>query len=70
MKLRRSQRNGKSEISNDYDVYESKDVIYMSGDIYAKGDPTSFVEAMGSTDSSMWLKDMEDEMKSTSNNKV
>lgn len=47
MNLRRSQRNGKLGISNDYDVYESKDVIYMSGDIYARGDPTSFVEAMG-----------------------
>jgi hypothetical protein len=60
---RRSQRARRSAISDDYDVYISKE-------IQMEGDPTSFVEAMRSALSSKWLEDMEYEMRSMSTNKV
>jgi hypothetical protein len=60
---RRSQRARRSAISDDYEVYISKE-------IQMEGDPTSFVEAMRSVVSSKWLEDMEYEMRSMSTNKV
>ena len=52
---RRSQRTRKPAISNDYKVYNSKE-------IQNEGDPTSFEEAMKSVNSSKWFATMEDEM--------
>jgi hypothetical protein len=52
---RRSQRAIRSAISEDYEVYVSKE-------IQMEGDPTSFEEAMRSDHSSKWLEAMEDEM--------
>jgi hypothetical protein len=60
---RRSQRARRSAISDDYEVYVSKE-------IQMKGDPTSFEEAMRSAHSSRWLEAMEDEMRSMSTNRV
>jgi hypothetical protein len=60
---RRSQRARRSAISNDYDVYVSKE-------IQMEDDPTSFEEAMRSAHSSKWLDAMEDEMRSMSTNRV
>jgi hypothetical protein len=53
--LRRSQRNKRLVIPNDYE-------IYMSEGINVEGDSTSFEEDMNSADSSKWLK-LEDKMK-------
>ena len=61
--LRRSQRNRKSAIPADYEVYVSEDAD-------TEGDPTSFEEAMRSRYSSKWQAAMEDEMRSLSSNKV
>jgi hypothetical protein len=59
----RSQRVRRSAISDDYEVYNTKE-------IQMEGDPTSFEEAMRSDNSSKWLEAMEDEIKSMSTNKV
>ena len=61
--LRRSQRNRRSAISDDY-------VTYMSEDIDGIDDPTTFKEAMKSEYSSKWLDAMQDEIKSMSTNEV
>jgi hypothetical protein len=60
---RRSQRVGRSAISDDYE-------FYVSEKIQMEGDPTSFEEAMRSAHSSKWLEAMEDEMRSMSSNRV
>jgi hypothetical protein len=60
---RRSQRARRSAISEDYEVYISKE-------IQMKGDTTSFEEAMRNAHSSKWFKAMEDEMRSMSTNRV
>jgi hypothetical protein len=60
---RRSLRARRSTISNEYEVYVSKE-------IQMEGDPTSFEEAMRSAHSSKLLEAMEDEMISMSTNKV
>jgi hypothetical protein len=60
---RRSQRARRSAISNDYEVYVSKEIQMV-------GDPTPFEEAMRSAHSSKWHEAMEDEMKSMSTNRV
>jgi hypothetical protein len=60
---RRSQRARRSAISDDYEVYVSKE-------IQMKGDHTSFEEGMRRAHSSKWLETVEDEMKSMSTNKV
>jgi hypothetical protein len=48
--LRRSQRSRRSAIPNDYGVYTSIDIerdeIYMSEDIEAEGDPTTYETTM------------------------
>jgi len=59
----RPQRARKSPISDDYIVYECEEVQMEDG-------PTSFEEAMRSTEASKWQEAMEDELKSMSTNKV
>ena len=59
----RPQRVRKPAISDDYDVYNSKE-------IQNEGDPTSFEKAMKSANSSKWFAAMEDEMRFRSTNKV
>ncbi|KAJ1256081.1 hypothetical protein BS78_K088500 [Paspalum vaginatum] len=61
--LRRSQRVRRTTISDDYEVYVSEDIAL-------EGDPTTYEEAMRSSDSSKWLAAMEDEMRSMDTNKV
>jgi hypothetical protein len=61
--LRRSQRARRSAISDDYEIYVSKE-------IQMEGDPTSFKKAIRSAHSSKWLEAMEDEMRSMGINKV
>jgi malate synthase len=61
--LRRSKRVKKSAISTDYKVYNTE-IVHM------EGNPTSYEEAMGGTNSSKWLEAMEDEMRSMSSNNV
>ena len=68
--LRRSQRVRKSAIPDDYEVYECDDEAYAAEEYQMEGDPTSFEEAMRSAHSSEWLKAMEEEMRSMSNNQV
>jgi hypothetical protein len=50
--LRRSQRNKKSAIPDDYEVYTTEDTgcgeIYISEDIDTEGDPTTYEVAMRS----------------------
>jgi hypothetical protein len=60
---RRSQRNRRLAIFDDYEVY-------VSEEIKMEGDPTSFEEAMRSAHLSKWLEAMEDEIRSMSTNKV
>jgi hypothetical protein len=50
---RRSQRVRRSAISDDYEVYLSKE-------IQMEGDPTSFEEAMRCAHPSKWLEAMKD----------
>ena len=59
----RPQRIIRPAISDDYEVYNSKE-------IQMEDDPTSFEEAMRSMNSSKWTAAMKDEMKSMSGNKV
>ena len=61
--LRRLQRERRSAISSDYEVYNTEEVDM-------EGDPTSYEEAMRSVHSSKWLEAMEDEMKSMNTNCV
>ncbi len=61
--LRKSQRERKTDILSDYQVYASEEV-------QTQGDPTSFEETMRSAHSSKWLEAMEDEIRSMSTNKV
>jgi len=64
--IRRSLRERKSAIPNDYVVYMNEDVC----DIGKVDDPISFKEAMTSENSPKWLDAMEDELKSMSANDV
>jgi hypothetical protein len=72
--LRRSQRSRRPAISNGYEVYISvdreSDEIYMSEEIDAEGDPTTYEESMRSENSSKWVLAMEDELESMRLNKV
>ena len=64
--FRRSQRERKSAISNDY-------MVYLHGydfDIGTSKDPISFSQAIKSVDSIKWMDTMKDEMKSMNQNKV
>jgi hypothetical protein len=72
--LRRSQRSRQSAILNNYEFYTSVDIesdeIYMSEDIDAEGDPTTYEDAMRSENSSKWFSAMEGELESMRMNKV
>ena len=60
---RRSQRERRPAIYDDYEVYNSKK-------IQMEGDPTSFEESIRSVHSSEWLEAMKNELNSTSSNGV
>jgi hypothetical protein len=60
---KRSRRARRSAISEDYDVYISKE-------IQIEGDPTSFEEAMRNVHSSKWLEAMKDKIRSMITNRV
>jgi hypothetical protein len=60
---RRSQRDRRSAVSDNYEVY-------VNEEIQMEGDPTSFEEAMRSTHSSKWVEAMKDEMRSMNTKKV
>jgi len=64
--VRKSQREKKKAIPNDYITYMSEDV----NDIGKVEDPTSYKEAIRSTDSPKWQVAMEDELKSMDSNDV
>ena len=64
--LRRSQRERKSAISNDYVVYwEESDL-----NVGIKNDPVSFSQAMECYEHNKWIDAMKDELKSMEQNKV
>jgi len=58
--LRRSQREKRSAISNDYVVYLQE----SENDLSIDNDPVSFLETMNSDNSDKWLDAMKDELKS------
>jgi hypothetical protein len=64
--MRRSQRERRSTIPNDYVVYLSEDV----NDIGKMDDPASYKETMKSKNSLKWCEAMEEELKSMSSNNV
>ncbi|WVZ13110.1 hypothetical protein V8G54_017640 [Vigna mungo] len=64
--LRRSQREGKSAISNDYVVYLQE----SENDLSIDNDPVSFSEAINGDNSDKWLNVMKDELKSMVQNDV
>jgi hypothetical protein len=63
---RRSQRERRSDIPNDYAVYMSEDV----NDIGKMDDPASYKEAMKSENLLKWREAMEEELRSMSSNDV
>jgi hypothetical protein len=63
---RRSQREQRPAISNDYMVYMYED----TNDVGIETDPSSFKEAMKSRHASEWLDAIKDEMKSMSTNDI
>lgn len=64
--LRRSQRNWRSSISDDYIVYLQEHEF----DVGISSDPISFDEAIKSSQTSSWLDAMRDEMESMHQNNV
>jgi Reverse transcriptase (RNA-dependent DNA polymerase) len=62
--VRRSQRERRSAIPSDYELYE------IDNDIGKISDPNSYKEAMKNEHASKWLDAMKDEIKSMSDNKV
>ena len=64
--LRRSQREKRSTISNDYVVYLQE----SENDLSIDNDPVSFSKAMNSDNSDKWLDAMKDELKSMAQNCV
>ena len=64
--VRRSLRIRKSTISSDYLVYLQESDF----DVGPKDDPSSFSQAMSGSNSTLWLKAMQEEMKSMAINKV
>ena len=65
MPLRRSIRERRSAISNDYIIFlqEHKDGVGLTED-----DPINFCQAMHSSNSQNWIDAMKDEMKSMNDN--
>jgi len=64
--LRRSHRDRKSAISNDYVVYLQE----SENDLSIDNDPISFSEAINGDNSDKWLDAMKDELKSMAHNDV
>ena len=64
--LRKSQRERRPAISNDYVVYLQE----SDYDIGTSKDPVSFSQAIGCSDSDKWIDAMNDELKSMDQNKV
>jgi hypothetical protein len=64
--LRRSQRERRSAISDDYIVYLRESDF----DIGTSKDPISFLQAIESNDSVTWINAMNDELQSMDQNKV
>jgi hypothetical protein len=64
--MRRSQRERRSAISNDYVVYMSQD----KNDMWKMNDPASFKEVMKSENLLKWSEAMEEELRSMSFNYV
>ncbi|RLN41918.1 pol polyprotein [Panicum miliaceum] len=64
--VRRSQRERRSAIPQDYEVYMNED----ANDIGKADDPSSYKEAMKDENSSKWFDAMKDEIKSMDINKV
>ena len=57
--LRRSHKDRKSAISNDYVVYLQE----LENDLSINNDPFSFSEAINGDNSNKWLDAMKDELK-------
>ena len=66
MPLRRSQRNRKLTIPDDYGVYLQEHDFDISDD----SNSITYEEALSSSHSNFWLDEMEDEMKSMASNDV
>jgi len=64
--LKRSHRDRKSAISNDYVVYLQE----SENDLSIDNDPISFLEAINGDNSDKWLDAMKDELKSIAHNDV
>ncbi|RVW94724.1 Retrovirus-related Pol polyprotein from transposon TNT 1-94 [Vitis vinifera] len=64
--LRRSQREKRPAISNDYEVYLNE----CDYDVGLESDPTSYDQAINSENSTLWLYAMEEELKSMKDNEV
>ena len=64
--LRRSQRERRSAIPNDYVVYLQESEL----DIGIDNDPVSFSQAIECNDSIKWVNAMKDELKSMDQNQV
>ena len=62
---RRSERTRQEPVRYGLYISEGDDVMIMDSD-----DPVTFQEAMGQTDFEKWLRAMEEEMQSMSENKV
>ena len=66
LSLRRSQREKRPAISNDYKVYLNE----CDYDVGLESDPTSYGQAINSENSTLWLYAMEEELKSMKDNEV
>ncbi|RVW14991.1 hypothetical protein CK203_090430 [Vitis vinifera] len=66
LSLRRSQREKKPAISNDYEVYLNE----CDYDVGLESDLTSYDQAINSENSTLWLYAMEEELKSMKDNEV
>ena len=64
--LRRSQREKRSSILNDYEVYLHE----SESDLGIENDPMTFSQAMNDVNSDKWLEAMKDELKSMVQNEV
>ena len=64
--LRKSQRQGKSTISNDYVVYLQESKF----DLGIDNDPVSFSQAISNDNSNKWINAMKDELKSVKHNEI
>ena len=64
--LRRSQREKRSAILNDYVVYLHE----SESDLGIENDPVTFSQAMNDVNSDQWLEAMKDELKSMVHNEV